>query len=265
MGLLDNQVALVTGGSSGIGRATALAFGREGASVVIAARGPERGNEVASQIVEGGGEAIFVQTDVSSAADVKNLVEKTVARYGRLDCVLNNAAAYAGMHSLTAAFEEEEFDQTVAVTFKGVWLCMKHEIQQMLAQEPAGGVIVNVSSVSGLAGTGTAAIYSAVKAAVLTLTKSAALEYAQHGIRINSLVPGAFQTPMLQWGYQRGGSSDPELARMMEEHVASAIPMGRIGSPREAAEAVVWLCSDASSYVTGHSLIVDGGISAAVR
>ncbi len=265
MGLLDNRVALITGGSSGIGKATAIAFAREGASVVIAARGVERGTELEREINEANGNAIFVQTDVSKSREVENLVSKTVATFGRLDCALNNAAAYSGMHARINDFTEEEFDRTIAVSLKGVWLGMKYEINQMLAQDPPGGVIVNVSSVSGLAGTGTSSLYSAVKAGILTMTKSAALECARYGIRINALVPGAFRTPMLEWGYERVAHGDEETMKVIEEHITSAIPLGRIGSPYEAAEAVVWLCSQSASYVTGHSMIVDGGISAAVR
>lgn len=265
MGLLENRVALVTGGSSGIGRATALAFAREGASVVIAARGEERGNRVAHEINEAGGSAIFVQADVSRKSDVERLVAKTVDRYGRLDCALNNAASYSGMHARTSDFDEEEFDQTIAVGLKGTWLCMKSELRQMISQGQPGGVIVNVSSVSGLAGSGSSAIYAAAKAGILSLTKSAALEYATYRIRVNALVPGAFRTPMLEWGFQRASGGDPEGVRMIEEHLTGAVPLGRIGEPREAAEAVAWLCSDAASYVTGHSMIVDGGISAAVQ
>jgi NAD(P)-dependent dehydrogenase (short-subunit alcohol dehydrogenase family) len=265
MGVLENRVALVTGGSSGIGKASAIAFAREGASVVVAARGVERGEATAREINEAGGNAIFVQTDVSKSGEVEALVAKTVATFGRLDCALNNAASYSGMHARTNEFSEEEFDRTVAVSLKGIWLGMKYELNQMLAQDPQGGVIVNVSSVSGLAGSNTSSLYSAVKAGILTLTKSAALEYARNDIRINALVPGAFHTPMLEWGYDRAAHGDEETRRVIAEHIASAIPLGRIGSPFEAAEAVVWLCSGASSYVTGHSMIVDGGISAAVR
>lgn len=265
MGLLDDRVALVTGGSSGIGRAAALAFAREGASVAVASRGAERGREVVQQIEKAGGDAIFLQTDVANSQEVQELVARTVSCFGRLDCALNSAAAYSGMHSRTSDFTEAEFDKTIGVSLKGVWLCMKFELQQMLSQDPPGGVIVNVSSVNGIAGSGSAAIYSAAKAGILALTKSAALEYAKYGIRVNALVPGAFRTPMLQWGFEHVAGHDPEAVQMFEEQMASSIPLGRIGVPNEAAQAVIWLCSDASSYVTGHSMIVDGGLSAGIR
>jgi NAD(P)-dependent dehydrogenase (short-subunit alcohol dehydrogenase family) len=242
-----------------------MAFAREGASVVIAARGVERGEAVAREINEAGGNAIFVPTDVSKSSDVETLVKRAVDSFGRIDCALNNAAAHSGMHAHVNDFSEEEFDCTVAVSLKGIWLAMKYELNQMLAQDPTEGVIVNVSSVSGLGGTATGAVYAAVKAGVIALTKSAALEYAGNNIRINTLVPGAFLTPMLEWGFERAARGDEEARKMIREHIASTIPLGRIGDPFEAAEAAVWLCSDASSYVTGHSMIIDGGFSVAAR
>ena len=265
MQMLANKVALVTGGNSGIGRAAAHAFAREGAKVVLAARGVDRGHAVAREIKEKGGEAIFVQTDVSKANQVELLIHKTVERYGRLDCALNNAAAYAGAFSATADFSEEEFDLTIAVDLKGVWLCMKHEIQQMLSQTPSTGVIVNTSSVNGLGGAPLGAIYSAAKSGVLALTKSAAQEYARQGIRVNALVAGAFQAPMLEWSIERAAHGDPAEIKKIEEKYAAIIPLGRIGRPEEAAEVAVWLCSDAASYVTGHSMIADGGLTAPFR
>jgi NAD(P)-dependent dehydrogenase (short-subunit alcohol dehydrogenase family) len=192
-----DKVALITGGTSGIGRATANAFAREGAKVVIAARGAENGSETVQAIGRAGGEAFFVQTDVAKSADVQALVEKTVKSYGRLDYAFNNAARTDETLAPTADLSEEDFDKTVAVNLKGVWLGMKYQIQQMLRQEPKGGVIVNTSSGNGLGGCPTASFYSATKAGVLGLTKSAAWEYASQGIRINALVAGAFRTPML--------------------------------------------------------------------
>ena len=265
MKTLDGKVALVTGGSSGIGRAASLAFARAGARVVIAARGVRRGEEAAHEVEAAGGEAIFLRADVSSADDVEALVRAAVEKYGRLDCAFNNAASAEGVLASTADLSEEQFDRTMSVNLKGVWLCMKHEIRRMLGQTPAGGAIVNTSSVNGLGGARQGALYSASKAGVLALTKSAAQEYAQSGIRVNALVAGAFRTPMLEQVFEKISGGHPEAQEAVEAQYRQLIPVGRIGRPEEAAEAAVWLCSDAASYVTGHSMIVDGGMTAAVR
>jgi NAD(P)-dependent dehydrogenase (short-subunit alcohol dehydrogenase family) len=264
MSSLQGKVALVTGGSSGIGRAAAHAFARAGAKVVIAARGAERGRQTENELKAQGADARFIQADLSLAEDVAALVTSTVRTYGRLDAAFNNAATMDGALSLTADFTEEEFDRSVAMNLKSVWLCMREEIRQMLAQSPSGGAIVNTSSVNGLGGAQGGSLYSAAKAGVLALTKSAAQEYATVGIRVNALVAGAFRTPMLESVFQRIGQSE-EGAAAVETQYTGLVPMRRIGRPDEAAEAAVWLCSDAASYVTGHSMIVDGGMSAATR
>lgn len=261
----SGKVAVVTGGSSGIGRATAVAFAREGAKVVIAARGAERGEHVAQEIRSSGGEAIFVATDVSTAKEVQALIARTVEHFGRLDCAVNNAAAYSGAFSLTADFSEEEFENTMAVDLKGVWLGMKYEIQQMLAQNPSGGAIVNTSSVNGLGGVPMASLYSAAKAGILGLSKSAAMEYGAQGIRVNVLVAGAFDTPMLDNAFNRSAGGNPEARQKAIEAFKAMVAAGRIGRPDEAAQTILWLCSDAASYVTGHSMIVDGGQTARFR
>jgi NAD(P)-dependent dehydrogenase (short-subunit alcohol dehydrogenase family) len=261
--MLD-KVVLITGGSSGIGRSTALAFAEAGAKVVISARGVERGEQVAHEITASGGQAIFFRADMSRPEDIEALVAKTVDVYGRLDCAFNNAAT-EGVLKVTADVTEEEFDHITAINMKGVWLCMKHQIRQMLAQNPAGGVIVNTSSVNGLGGVAHGSIYAATKAGVIALTKSAAQEYARQGIRVNALVAGGFDTPMLKRVFEHSSGGDAAAATQMAEQVAQTVALGRIGSPEEAAQAVVWLCSDASSYVTGHSMIVDGGLTAWAR
>lgn len=256
------KAVVITGGSSGIGRATALAFARAGASVMIASRGAERGEAVLRELKELGADAAFVPTDVSRGDQVEALVQQTVERFGRLDCAFNNAATVSdGVFKPTAEFSEEEFDRHIALNLKSVWLCMKHEIARMLQQE-AGGTIVNTSSINGLGGVPQNAFYAAAKAGVLALSKSAAQEYARHGIRINALVAGGFRTPMLEGVFKQISPDDPSAA---ETGYAQMVPLGRIGRPEEAAEAVLWLCSDAASYVTGHSMIVDGGVTAPYR
>lgn len=262
---LQGKVVVITGGNSGIGRATAQVFAREGARIVIGARNAERGQRVVEELEKAGGKAMFVATDVSKAAQVEALVAKTVERFGRLDCAVNNAAGYMGGFAATADFSEEEFDETMAVDLKGVWLGMKFQIKQMLKQTPAGGAIVNVSSVNGLGGTPMGSLYSAAKAGMLGLTKSAAMEYGRLGIRINALVAGAFDTPMLSHAMDRMTGGNDEARTAIKEKYVAMIAAGRIGNPAEAGEAIAWLCSDAASYVTGHSMIVDGGISAAFR
>ncbi|HKG94610.1 MAG TPA: glucose 1-dehydrogenase [Gemmatimonadaceae bacterium] len=257
-----DKVVLITGGSSGIGRAAALAFAREGARVVLAARGAERGEGVAHEIAAAGGRAEFVRADVSKAAEVEALVQRAASAYGRLDCAFNNAATTDGVFASTADFDEDAFDRAIAATLKSVWLCMKYEIRQMLAQQPAGGAIVNTSSVNGLGGAPGGALYSAAKAGVLALTKSAAWEYAAQGVRVNALVAGAFRTPMLEHVLDRASGGHPEQA---EPLYTQRIALARLGRPEEAAAAALWLCSDEASYVTGHSMIVDGGMTAPVR
>ena len=202
-------VALITGGSSGIGRATALSFARDGAMVVIASRGAERGEAVRHELEALGAEAEFIPTDVSQSDQVEFLMSRTIARFGRLDYAFNNAAAIdVGVFKPSADFSEEEFDRHIAFNLKSVWLCMKHEIRQMLHQG-AGGAIVNTSSVNGLGGVSQNALYAASKAGVLGLTKSAAQEYARQGIRINALVAGGFDTPMLKGVFERVSPQDP--------------------------------------------------------
>lgn len=255
------KVALITGGSSGIGRATALAFAREGASVVIASRGEDRGAAVLTELRALGATAEFVRTDVSRASEIEALVATTLSRFGRLDIAVNNAAAIdVGVFKPLVDYSESEFDEHMASNLKGVWLCMKHEIPAMLAQD--GGVIVNTSSVTGLGGSPRSAFYASAKAAVIALSKTAALEYASRNIRVNALVPGAFETPMLQQVFEQMSPGSPLAAAGQFER---RIPAGRIGRPEEAADAVLWLCSDQATYVTGHALIVDGGLTAQFR
>lgn len=247
-GRVDGKTALVTGGGSGIGQAAAQIFAREGAKVVVADVLVEGGEETVKRIKTGGGEAIFVRTDVAQAAEVEAMVKRTVDTYGRLDCAFNNAGI-AGTAAKTADYTQAQWDRVMAINLKGVWLCMKYELQQMLRQ--GSGAIVNTASVAGLVGFRSGPAYVAAKHGVVGLTKTAALEYAKAGIRVNALCPGVIRTPM----FERGLKVDPRI----EETMAAREPVGRLGKPEEIAEAVVWLCSDAASFVTGLPMAVDGG------
>jgi NAD(P)-dependent dehydrogenase (short-subunit alcohol dehydrogenase family) len=247
-GRLAGKVALVTGGSSGIGRATARIFAREGAKVVVADVQVADGEETVRLIAAGGGEAIFVKTDVSQPADAEAMVRKAVETYGRLDCAFNNAGI-EGVIQPTVEYGEAHWDRVLAVNLKGVWLCMKYELQQMLAQ--GKGAIVNTASIAGLVGLPGFSAYVAAKHGVNGLTKTAALEYAKSGIRVNAVCPGAIRTPM----FERGARNNPGI----EEQTVAMEPIGRMAAPEEVGEAVVWLCSEAASFVTGLPMAVDGG------
>jgi NAD(P)-dependent dehydrogenase (short-subunit alcohol dehydrogenase family) len=262
---LEGKVAIVTGATSGIGRATAVVFARERAKVVLAARRISEGENVAKEIQAAGGTALFVRADVSRAEEVKALIVQTVNKYGRLDCAVNNAAAIWNDQKRTADFSEQDFDREVNGNLRSVWLCLRSELEQMRRQECPGGTIVNVSSVNGLGAAPGVAFYSMAKAGILALTKATAMEYAAEGIRINALVAGAFDTPMLSKAVEQAAGGDAERRKAMEQQFLSMVPLRRIGRPEEAAEAAAWLCSDASSYVTGHSMIVDGGWTAWAR
>ncbi len=242
------KVVLVTGASSGIGRATALAFARAGAQVVVADRAVAGGEETASMIQDAGGDAIFVRTNVTQAAEVEALIAQVMETYGRLDCAHNNAGI-AGARAPTADYPEDMWQRVLTVNLTGVWLCMKYEIPHMLTQ--GGGAIVNTASVAGLVGIAGNAAYNASKHGVVGLTKTAALEYAKQGIRINAVCPGVIGTEYIQQAIQ----NTPEL----EQQYLAVEPIGRLGTPEEIAAAVLWLCSDAASFVTGHTMTVDGG------
>jgi NAD(P)-dependent dehydrogenase (short-subunit alcohol dehydrogenase family) len=251
-GSLVDKVGLVTGGGSGIGRAVAIAFAREWARVIVVDLAADGGNETVRMIGEMGAVSMFIEADVSKDADVELMLNKTVQAYGRLDCAFNNAGVHTGVRIPTHEYPDEEWDRVIAVNLKGVWLCMKHEIIQMLKQ--GRGAIVNASSGAGLVGAAGASAYTASKHGVIGLTKTAALEYAKEGIRVNAVCPGEISTPMMR----RIMDANP----MPEVEYDARQPIGRLGAPEEVAEAVVWLCSDAASFVTGHSMAVDGGAMA---
>ena len=247
--MTDQKVAIVTGASSGIGRATAVALAKQGVKVTVAARRAKEGEETVHLVKEAGSEGTFVKTDVANEDNVKSLIEKTVKMYDRLDYAFNNAA----IPEITTPLIEQTsnvFDQIMNVNVKGVWLCMKYEIPEMIRS--GGGAIVNTSSGAGVIGIPQQPVYSASKHAVLGMTKSAALEYAKSGIRINAIAPGLVETEMLE----RVAEDNKQLI----ESLKSKTPIGRIGDPQEIANAVVWLLSDKASFVLGHTLLVDGGI-----
>jgi NAD(P)-dependent dehydrogenase (short-subunit alcohol dehydrogenase family) len=247
-GTLAGKVILVTGGGSGIGRATSLLIARQGAKVMIADYVPDSAERTVKMIKEAGGEASCVAADVSLPKHVEAMVAKTVETYGRLDGAFNNAGIEQKILD-TVATTEEIFDRVIAINLKGVWMCMKAEIPQMLKQ--GGGAIVNTASGAGLVGVEGLSAYNASKHGVVGLTKTAALEYAQKNIRVNCVCPGLINTPMVARMIDSGG--------MNEEVFIAAEPVGRMGKPEEIGEGVVWLLSDAASFVTGHSLSIDGG------
>lgn len=248
---LRSKVAIVTGGTSGIGRDAAALFARAGAKVVVAGRREVEGNETLEMIRADGGDGLFVKTDVAKSAEVQALIQKTVQTFGRLDIAFNNAGIEGAWTSIVEQ-SEEDWDQLIDINLKGTWLCLKYEIQQMLKQG-SGGVIVNMASVAGLIGLAGAATYSASKHGVMALTKSAALETARSGIRVNSVCPAVIETPM---GERIFGA--PE----MKKYALGLHPIGRLGTSMEVAEAVLWMCSDRSSFMTGQSLVLDGGFLA---
>ncbi|HET8934094.1 MAG TPA: SDR family oxidoreductase [Polyangiales bacterium] len=248
---LQNKIALVTGGAGGIGRATALAFAREGAKVAVVDLNATAAAEVALAVAAEGGEAISLQTDVTRADQVAAMVDQVVTRFGRLDIAFNNAGIDIE-HEPLAKTTEDAFDQLMSVNVKGVWLCMKYEIQQMLKQ--GGGAIVNTSSIGGLIGAARQPIYGATKHAVLGLTKAAAVEYGRKGIRVNAVCPGIIRTEMTE----RAIARDPRR----KNYIDQAHPIGRLGEAEDIARSVVFLCSDDAAFVLGHSLAVDGGFTA---
>lgn len=249
--MFDGRVALVTGGSSGIGRAAALAFAAQGATVVVASRRAGESEETVRQIVATGGQALFVQTDVARSEQVQDLVARTLAAYGSLDFAFNNAGIEGTAFVPVQHYSEATWDEVMDINAKGVFLSMKYELPHVVARK---GAIVNMASVAGLKSSRMGAAYAASKHAVVGLTKAAALEYADKGVRINAVAPAVIHTPMAD----RAFFQDPAV----EARVIAMHPVGRIGRPEEVAAAVIWLCSSAASFVTGHTLPVDGGMLA---
>lgn len=248
MRLLEGKVGLVTGSGGGIGRATALVFAREGAKVTVADWNEQAGRETVKLIEAAGGAAIFVKTDVAIPEEVEAMVRATVDAFGALHCVSNNAAIGSGFHLLTD-IKKKAWDGSLSVTLTGVWLCMKYEIPAMLAG--GGGAIVNIASSAALKGEALQAAYAAGKGGVVALTKTAAAEYAQRGIRVNAVCPGGVRTPGIEEYFRK-------VPGAYEKTIATHA-MRRLAEPEEIADAVTYLCSDRASFVTGHAMLVDGG------
>lgn len=246
---LENKVAFITGGISGIGYAAALAFVREGAKVVLADIDANAGEAAAAKIQQSGSEAAFIRTDVSKSADVQAMISQTVERYGRLDFAVNNAGI-GGASALTADYPEDEWRRVLDINLTGVWLCMKYAIPHMLTA--GGGVIVNVASILGHVGFANSGAYVAAKHAVVGLTKSTAIEYATQNIRVTAVCPGFISTPMIE---SAGMTEGTDLYNM----IAGLHAMKRLGKPEEVGELIAWLCSDGASFITGSSILADGG------
>jgi NAD(P)-dependent dehydrogenase (short-subunit alcohol dehydrogenase family) len=251
MDRLKDKVVIVTGGSSGLGRAAARAFSQEGAAVVVADVNEAGAAETVKMITTAGGNAFFTKTDVSKADQAEALVKETVLKFGKLSCAFNNAGIEGGAF-LTGQYPEDEWDRVISINQKGIMLCMKYEIEQMLVD--GGGAILNTSSGAGIRGLAYQSAYSTSKHAIIGLTRTAAVEYAKKGIRVNAICPGFIDTGLTRLVLTK----KPHL----EEKYKKLVPMGRFGREEEVAEAAVWLLSDASSFITGHALVLDGGASA---
>jgi NAD(P)-dependent dehydrogenase (short-subunit alcohol dehydrogenase family) len=248
MNTFAGKVALITGGSSGIGRSTAIKFGERGARVVVAARREKEGNETVEMIRKAGGEAMFVQTDVRIASQVENMVNQTVKKYGRLDIAFNNAGV-GGIMARLVRTTEELFDELVDTNFKGVWLSMKYELPVM--QKQGGGVIINNASIAGVATAERLSVYSGSKHAVVAISNAAATEYGKDNVRVVAVCPGWIKTRMTE---------ELRAQKDADAMIQSSVPLKRMGEPEEVAEMVIWLASDAASFVTGGDFVISGGM-----
>jgi NAD(P)-dependent dehydrogenase (short-subunit alcohol dehydrogenase family) len=250
--LLESKVTVITGAGSGIGRACALAFAGEGARVVVSDIAVQSGNETVNRIEQAGGEATFISCDVAQPQEIEALIHNTVETYGKLDCAVNNAGI-AGVQATTADYPLENWQRVININLTAPWLCMKYELAQMVKQ--GKGAIVNMASILGTTGFAQSGAYVAAKHGLVGVTRTAALEYAKSGIRVNAVCPGFIETPLL---HQTEAGSNMQILQA----IANLHPVGRLGTPGEIANMVLWLCSDAASFVTGATMIVDGGYTA---
>ncbi|HZZ08409.1 MAG TPA: SDR family NAD(P)-dependent oxidoreductase [Candidatus Binataceae bacterium] len=257
MGKLEGKIALITGGGSGIGRASALMFAAEGAKVSVVDRAEESARTVAAEITKGGGEAIAIRADVSKAVDTERMVAETVGHFGRLDVLYNNAGI--GFARRTHLLTEEEWDRTIDVDLKGVFLGCKYALPELMKH---GGVILSTASVAGLEGFRQMAAYCAAKAGVILLTKSLAMDYAEHGIRVNCICPGSIETPLYESGFE---NLTPEKRARAQQMFAAMHLLGRTGGPDEIARVALFLCSQDASFITGQAVVVDGGYTTGHR
>lgn len=261
--LLQGKVVIVTGGSSGIGRAAVQVFAREGAKLVVVSRRPDP--EIGAIAEREGSVAVHVQADVTVEGEVERVVAEARSHFGRLDGAFNNAAAGTGVLTTLLDQTTEDFDVALTDNLKSVWLCTRAQVRAMVGQSPGGGAIVNMSSVNGLGAAPGGGLYSAGKAGVIALTKACALDHAAQGIRANVLAAGVFRTPMLERVFTRAAEAAGAQPSQIQAAYEARIPLGRIGAAEEAARAAAWLLSDASSYVTGSTVVVDGGMTAFAR
>jgi NAD(P)-dependent dehydrogenase (short-subunit alcohol dehydrogenase family) len=257
MGKLDGKIALITGGGSGIGRATALLFASEGAKLSVVDWAEDNARAVVAEIGKRGGEAIALRADVSKAADAERMVSETVQRFGRLDILYNNAGIGVARH--THLMSEEEWDRTIDIDLKGVFLGCRYALPELMKH---GGAILSTASVAGIEGIRRMAAYCAAKAGVIMLTKSLAMDYAEYGIRVNCVCPGTIETPLSETAYEKLSEERSERARRT---VAAMHLLGRTGQPEEIASAALFLCSQDASFITGQAIVVDGGYTAGHR